>query len=601
MNKRLIALMGCAVLVFTSMTAFAQGSLTIGPAVDVIASATSSEGSSEPTEAPSAPSTPSKPSTPVVFTETSADINRLLALNSVGGDVALLQTLLNEAGYSLKVDGIFGPKTLAAVEDFQGKNGLRVDGIVGPKTLAVLAPAVEEAPEVEEPAEPVEPELPEEPAEEEVDVVTTASIVADPEAFEKAMGTAENGGTWIIAALNDITIEKEIVLEGDFENRGTPARKIALYTQDDDRNVLEQFTLTAPKLTVKSPYARIQNGTFKGDIYVEAPNFRLVGATVDGVVYFTNQEAKDSFDIDENSSVKGLVLIDVDATATASVVASEADFEKAIGTAENGGTWIAALLKDMKFNKTLTLEGEHENRGAAARKIALYTQDENRNIVKSFTLTAPKLFINSPNARIQGGTFIGNLYVEVPNFQLVKAKVNGNVYFTSQEAKDSFKMDDASEVTGVQEVIDVDAIATASVVYDLESFEKAISKHGKWIICLESDITTENEIVLDGTFMNGKIGADGSLTIQRKIALYNYDENRNVGDRFTLTAPKLTIKSPNARLQYGTFVGDLYVEAPNFQLVGTKVEGNIYFASEEIAETFKIDDASEVTGVREVK
>ena len=72
------------------------------------------------------------------------------------------------------------------------------------------------------------------------------------------MGTAENGGTWIVAALNDLTFDKEIVLEGEFENKGTPARKIALYTQDDNRNVLDEFTLTAPKLTIKSPYTRLQ-------------------------------------------------------------------------------------------------------------------------------------------------------------------------------------------------------------------------------------------------------------------------------------------------------------------------------------------------------
>ncbi len=596
MNKRLIALMGCAVLVFTSMTAFAQGNLRMDlTSVDVVASATSSQGTSQPT--PSTPTTPSKPSTPVVV-ETSADISRLLALNSVGGDVALLQTLLNEEGYNLKVDGIFGPKTLAAVEDFQGKNGLKVDGIVGPRTLAVLAPVVEEVQQVEEPAE-AEVEV---PAEEEVDAVATASIVADAEAFEKAMGTAENGGTWIIAALNNITFDKEIVLEGEHENKGAPARKIALYTQDENRNVLEQFTLSAPKLTIKSPNARIQNGTFKGDIYVAVPNFQLVGTKVEGAVYFTSQEAKDTFKMDEKSSVKRLALIDavdVDAISTASIVAWEEDFEKAMGTAENGGTWIAAALKDMHFNKEITLEGEHENKGAPARKIALYTQDENRNILKSFTLSAPKLFINSPNARIQGGTFKGDLYVEVPEFQLVKAKVDGNVYFTSQEAMDTFNMDEDSEVTGVQEVIDVDVVTSASVVTDAETFEKSISKHGVWIICLESDITTENELVLDGTFMNGKIAANGSHSIQRKVALYTQDSNKNVTGEFTLTAPKLTVKSPNARLQNGTFVGDIYVEAEKFQLVNTKVVGNVYFATEEAQATF-VNNNAEITGVQEL-
>jgi len=69
-----------------------------------------------------------------------SSIKRLLAYGSRGEDVKLVQKLLNQHGYNLKVDGIFGPKTLAAVKDFQKKNGLKVDGIVGPKTLAKLAP-----------------------------------------------------------------------------------------------------------------------------------------------------------------------------------------------------------------------------------------------------------------------------------------------------------------------------------------------------------------------------------------------------------------------------------------------------------------------------
>lgn len=590
-NKRLVALMGCAILVFTSMTAFAQGSLQIGPAVDVIASATSGGGSSEPEPAPSTPSTPSKPSTPVVFTETSADINRLLALNSVGGDVALLQTLLNEAGYNLKVDGIFGPKTLAAVEDFQAKNGLKVDGIVGPKTLAVLAPAVEEAPEVEEPAEP-EVEVPEEPVEEEVDVVTTASVVADPEAFEKAMGTAENGGTWIIAALNDLTFDKEIVLEGEFENKGTPARKIALYTQDDNRNVLDEFTLTAPKLTIKSPYTRLQNGTFKGDIYVVAPSFELRDADVEGNIYFLNNEAKETFKMDDKSNVSGeRILMNIDANTSASIVIDEESFLKAVTTEENGGTWIAALLKDMKFNHPVTVEGEFENRGQTDRKIGLYStktlEDGTKVFTHNFTLTIPKLFINSPSFRMLNGTFNGNIYVSTDNFKLEGMTVNGNVYFTNESAFESFINLD-STINGEVELIDIDAVTSASVVTDAETFEKSISKHGVWIICLESDITTDKELVLDGDFLNKRFQE------QRKVALYTQDENKNVTGEFILTAPKLTIKSPNARLQNGTFVGDIYVEAEKFQLVNTRVEGNVYFATEEAYNSFI--NNGEVTG-----
>jgi peptidoglycan hydrolase-like protein with peptidoglycan-binding domain len=38
----------------------------------------------------------------------------------------------------LKPDGIFGPKTEAAVFDLQRRNGLRIDGIVGPQTRGAM-------------------------------------------------------------------------------------------------------------------------------------------------------------------------------------------------------------------------------------------------------------------------------------------------------------------------------------------------------------------------------------------------------------------------------------------------------------------------------
>ncbi|NLK43991.1 MAG: hypothetical protein GX300_06335, partial [Tissierellia bacterium] len=92
---------------------------------------------------------------------------------------------------------------------------------------------------------------------------------------------------------------------------------------------------------------------------------------------------------------------------------------------------------------------------------------------------------------------------------------------------------------------------------------------------------------------------NGSHSIQRKVALYTQDSNKNVTGEFTLTAPKLTVKSPNARLQNGTFVGDIYVEAEKFQLVNTKVVGNVYFATEEAQATF-VNNNAEITGVQEL-
>ena len=55
-----------------------------------------------------------------------------------GDEVKNLQTTLNNLGYSLDVDGSFGPQTLSAVKDYQKKTGLTVDGMVGPQTQGSL-------------------------------------------------------------------------------------------------------------------------------------------------------------------------------------------------------------------------------------------------------------------------------------------------------------------------------------------------------------------------------------------------------------------------------------------------------------------------------
>ena len=52
--------------------------------------------------------------------------------------VRTLQHLLRARGRSVAVDGIFGPKTDAAVRAFQGEKRLTVDGIVGPRTWSAL-------------------------------------------------------------------------------------------------------------------------------------------------------------------------------------------------------------------------------------------------------------------------------------------------------------------------------------------------------------------------------------------------------------------------------------------------------------------------------
>ena len=64
-----------------------------------------------------------------------------LSYGSKGSDVTELQKLLNQNGYTLDMDGNLGPKTQAAVKDYQQKNNLSVDGIVGTNTWGALTKA----------------------------------------------------------------------------------------------------------------------------------------------------------------------------------------------------------------------------------------------------------------------------------------------------------------------------------------------------------------------------------------------------------------------------------------------------------------------------
>lgn len=68
-------------------------------------------------------------------------VSGMLRLGSSGARVRELQQLLVRAGYAVEVDGDFGSATKRAVETFQKSIGFRgkdVDGVAGPKTLAAL-------------------------------------------------------------------------------------------------------------------------------------------------------------------------------------------------------------------------------------------------------------------------------------------------------------------------------------------------------------------------------------------------------------------------------------------------------------------------------
>jgi peptidoglycan hydrolase-like protein with peptidoglycan-binding domain len=69
-----------------------------------------------------------------------AAIRRLptLSFGDSGDSVKVLQRLLSQNGYPVRVDGNFGALTETAVKAFQTQNNLTVDGIVGSRTWREL-------------------------------------------------------------------------------------------------------------------------------------------------------------------------------------------------------------------------------------------------------------------------------------------------------------------------------------------------------------------------------------------------------------------------------------------------------------------------------
>lgn len=67
-----------------------------------------------------------------------AAVPGMLSMGSKGSEVRELQQLLVRAGYSIKVDGDFGPSTKETVMAFQTARQIAVDGIAGPETMKLL-------------------------------------------------------------------------------------------------------------------------------------------------------------------------------------------------------------------------------------------------------------------------------------------------------------------------------------------------------------------------------------------------------------------------------------------------------------------------------
>ncbi|MFW5996238.1 MAG: hypothetical protein ACOCQB_03110 [Halanaerobiaceae bacterium] len=140
---------------------------------------------------------------------------------------------------------------------------------------------------------------------------------------------------------------------------------------------------------------------------------------------------------------------------------------------------------------------------------------------------------------------------------------------------------------------ETDTVSTASIVSEEADFQDAISEDGTWIIITTEDLSFDEELIVEGEFRNQD---DSDADLYRKLALYDQDDDRNVTERYTVEAPRLTVRSPNTKIQGGTFVGDVYVEEDGFVIEDAEVDGNVYFAEEDYEESAELVNGGEVTG-----
>lgn len=135
------------------------------------------------------------------------------------------------------------------------------------------------------------------------EVTTSASVSADATVLTKALSA---DGNWIVAATADVTFPSDVTVAGEFHDKGEATgdiyRKLALYTQDADRKVTGEFTITVPTLTVESENLNIVHGVVKGNIVVKANGFVLDGAKVEGNVTFEKAEYQTSAKLTENGA-----------------------------------------------------------------------------------------------------------------------------------------------------------------------------------------------------------------------------------------------------------------------------------------------------------
>lgn len=120
----------------TTTSAEVGVSTTTGPTTTEVGATTAPPTSAAATTSAPSPTTVA-PST-IVACRNMTDPAGGVRLGDCGPAVEQIQSYLISKGFTITMDGRFGPATDAAVREFQTSSGLDADGIVGPMTWMAL-------------------------------------------------------------------------------------------------------------------------------------------------------------------------------------------------------------------------------------------------------------------------------------------------------------------------------------------------------------------------------------------------------------------------------------------------------------------------------
>jgi hypothetical protein len=136
------------------------------------------------------------------------------------------------------------------------------------------------------------------------DIVTSPSQAPDEASFKEAIS---KDGYYIIITSGDLNFSEDLFVEGTFtkkdsEGKDAVSRSLALAQYGKDNEII-RHTLTAPKLVINSENTLLEYGIVKGDVYVQAPGFITKDATIEGNLYFENQDLMDEFSLDDETTI----------------------------------------------------------------------------------------------------------------------------------------------------------------------------------------------------------------------------------------------------------------------------------------------------------